>query len=274
MKILIIDDEPLALQGLEKTVRRVLGGGAEIFTAQHWDTAVEIAETETPDVAFVDIEMPMISGLELAKRLKDAYAGIDIVFVTAYPEYSLDAWRLHVSDYLLKPADEDDVREALENLRHPPAHGPEDSGARLRVQCFGNFEAFGPDGKPLRFARRGAKELFAYLVARRGAGATLGELCSALWDGEDDIEKKKPYVRTYFAALKKTLAGVGMAGAVRHTRDSYAVNTGMLECDYYRFLAMDPVAVNSYRSEFMSQYAWAEMFIGPLEDNLQGDDRP
>ena len=272
MRVLIIDDEPLAVQGLEKTVRRVLGEDAEIFTAQHWETAVEIAGAEAPDVVFLDIEMPGMSGLELAKRLKDVRPDTDIVFVTAYPEYSLDAWRLHVSDYLLKPADEDDVREALDNLRHPPANAPADDSARLRVQCFGNFEAFGPDGRPLVFKRSGAKELFAYLVARRGAGATLAELCGVLWDGEDDIEKRKPYLRTYFATLRKTLAGVGMADAVRHTRDSYAVDTRWLDCDYYRFLEMEPVAVNSYRSEFMSQYSWAEMFIGPLEDKLQQGD--
>ena len=269
MNILIVDDEVLAAQSLEATLRKILGNAPSYSLAKNGEQALSLAEITPPDLAFLDIEMPGMNGMALAKHLKDCFPEADLVFVTAYPQYSLEAWKVHASDYLLKPANEQDVRNALENLRHPTTFDPTEMPGQLRVQCFGTFAVF-YDGEPVHFSRSAAKELFAYLVSRRGASATTGELCSILWEDDRDLNLKKSYLRTYFSSLRKTFALLGVEDAVIHSRDSYAVNPQKLICDYYHFLEMDPVAVNSYRGEFMSQYSWAEMMVFPLNEALGG----
>lgn len=266
MKILIVDDERIAVKSLREVLTRVLGSEAEFAEAANGLQALEEADRLHPDVAFVDIEMPGMSGLELSKRLKELHPRTNIVLVTAYPQYSLEAWHLHVSDYLIKPADEKDVRGALENLRTPLPEKRADD--RLTVQCFGNFEVF-YKGRIISFPRSGAKELLAYLVSRRGAGVTSGELCGILWEDGRNVRRQKTYIRQYYLAARKALEQEGLKDVVRHTREAYSVNTDMLDCDYYRFLAMDPAAVNSYRGEFMAQYSWSE-FILPGLDELAG----
>ena len=263
MTVLIVDDEQLAVQSLVREAVQVFPPETAFLTAFFGAQALELAASGPVDIAFLDIEMPDMDGLELTLRLKQLHPEVNIIFVTAYPAYSVSAWKLHASDYLLKPVDARDLRTALDNLRHPlPPAVPaaQEPPERLQVQCFGNFEVFYA-GKKVHFDRSGAKELFAYLVSRRGAGVTTGELCGVLWENDANLALKKSYIRTYFASLKKTFRSYGLEGAVVHTRNSYSIDPDLLDCDYYRFLQLDPVAINSYRSEFMSQYSWAEGMV-------------
>ncbi len=267
MNVLIVDDEPLVLQGLSSRVRAVLGPYAEISTANTDAQALELVRLRAPELVFLDVEMPGMSGMELGARIKQLLPKTELIFITAYPQYSLPAWRVRATDFLLKPVNESDIREALSNLRNPERIQPPPDPDRLQVQCFGNFEVFWR-GKILHFPRTRSKELFAYLISRRGAGVTAGELCSVLWEDDGDINLKKSYIRTYFSALRKTLSQCGMEGAALHIRNSYAVNPDLLDCDYYRFLNLEPAAINSYQSEFMSQYSWAERLVYHIEASL------
>ena len=270
MRCLVVDDERAAIENLERVLGKVLGTDATIVTAVDGKEAVEIARLEDLDVAFLDIEMPEMNGLELAKKLKDIQPELNLVMVTAYPEYALQAWRLHVSDYLMKPADEEDVKMALANLRNPVRKIPESDKKdapdqpRLKVQCFGNFEVF-YNNEPVPFGRSKAKELFAYLVSLRGSSATTGELCGILWEDADNLQLKKTYLRQYLMEIRKAFSKCGMDDVVIHNRNAYSVNTKKLDCDYYRFHEMDSEAINSYHGEFMIQYSWAEMVVGELE---------
>ena len=97
MKILIVDDEQMALEDAKDVAEKVQPE-AEIFGVNTCSRALEIAEREKPDVALLDIEMPGMNGLELAKRLKEIYDSINIIFVTAYSEYALEAFSIKASD--------------------------------------------------------------------------------------------------------------------------------------------------------------------------------
>ena len=138
MNILAVDDERNALEGLETVLRRALPE-AEVYPFRTGADALVFAENTPCAVAFLDIELRDMNGLELAKRLKDQHGETNIVFVTGYSEYAIDAFDLHAeAGYLLKPATVEKVQDAMENLRIPPetiGHGK-----RVRIQCFGNFE--------------------------------------------------------------------------------------------------------------------------------------
>ena len=85
---------------------------------------------------------------------------MNIIFVTGFSEYTGDAMRLHASGYIMKPVTTEAVKSELDDLRFPII--PKDNSL-LRVQCFGNFDVFTPDGKPMHFERSRSKEIFAYL---------------------------------------------------------------------------------------------------------------
>lgn len=257
MKILIVDDEIAAIEVLGKRLKEVLGEDVHLLTAKSGKKALEIVENEQVDVMFLDVEMPGMSGLEVARQVKAVYPKTNIILCTAYEQYALKAWDLFISGYIVKPASPEDIRKALSHLRTPVVE-------RLTVQCFGSFEVFFR-GEIVNFGRSGAKELFAYLVNRRGAGVSSGELCDVLRSEEAEIELKKASVRKYVMEIRKALTPIGFEDVLRHTRDNYSVHPGRLDCDYYRFLEGDPVARKMYNGEYMIQYSWAETTVGLLE---------
>lgn len=259
MKILIVDDEPMVLEETRDIVTKVRPE-AEICLMHASRAALEIAEKERFDVAMLDIEMPGINGLELAGRLKELNPAMNIIFVTAYSEYAVDAFSLYVSGYLMKPLRRQDVEKAFENLRYPMERIP---GRKLRVQCFGNFEVFA-DGRPVNFARAKAKELFAYLVDLQGATANTAELCAVLWEDSATAEKNRHYLRNLIADIRRALRECDAEEVFISQRNRFAIDPEGLDCDYYRFLKKDAAAVNSYRGEYMKQYSWAEFSIGIL----------
>ena len=180
MKILLVDDEKLQLIRLLNIVKKVLPD-SEILSYTNPVLAFKENENNLIDIAFLDIEMPEINGIQLAKKLKKINPKINVIFVTAYDNYALDAYKLHASGYVTKPVNEKKVKDELEGLRYDVELKP---SKKLQVKCFGNFEVF-YNGVPLKFARSKSKELFAYLIDREGAAINVNELNAVLWEDDD-----------------------------------------------------------------------------------------
>ena len=123
MNLLIADDENLELKVLEKTVKKHFVDELEIFTAGNGRKASQICDEVKPDIALLDIEMPGMNGIELAKYIKEKYAECIIIFITAYDrfDYAIEAMHIKAFDYLLKPWKEERLCElintAIENVR-------------------------------------------------------------------------------------------------------------------------------------------------------------
>jgi two-component system, LytTR family, response regulator len=118
IRALIVDDEPLA----RERVRTLLAAHADVQLAGEADdgpAALKAFEDAVPDVVFLDIQMPGLSGLEVADAWRQEVARPlpVIVFVTAFDQFALDAFRLHALDYLTKPIDPDRFAEAMDRVR-------------------------------------------------------------------------------------------------------------------------------------------------------------
>ncbi len=259
MKILAVDDEVLALADLRNCIEQALPG-CDVRGFHSGAEALSSVSADPVDVAFLDIELCDMSGLELAKRLKDLCPQANIVFVTGYPSYAVDAFHLHASGYVLKPADAAAIKAELDNLRSRPQPPPE---PRMRVQCFGNFEVF-VDGKPLAFARKKTKELFAYLISRRGASCTNREIAAVLWEDRPDSLTLQSNLRNLVSDLFAVLRGLDAEDAVDKGWGALSARTDKFSCDYFDFFRGDTNAINSYHGEFMAQYSWAEFSIGMM----------
>ena len=261
MRIYVIDDEPAVLKASEQVIRRALPD-AEVTAFLSSVEALKALNSlsDPPDVCFCDIEMPGINGLEFALRLKQISPETKIIFVTAYSEYALEAFRIHANGYILKPMNAVRVLEEI----GAPAADPHEAGTELlKVQCFGNFEVFW-QGKPLLFNRKKTRELFAYLVDRKGALCSSGEIAAAIWEYDGDIKNNKTQIRVLISDLRKTLANIRQEDVVIRQRGLVAINTDKLDCDYYHLLEGDMNTLNTFKGEYMTQYSWAEITAGQL----------
>lgn len=118
MKIIAADDEALALQSLEKAIQAAKPE-EEVVSFQEPEEVLEYAKGHPVDVAFLDVEMGTMTGIEVAKQLKVWYPKVNIVFVTGYDKYMAQAIELRMSGYVTKPATKEKILIELEDLKHP-----------------------------------------------------------------------------------------------------------------------------------------------------------
>ncbi len=117
MKVAIIDDEPYS----REEMKHLLSGYSWVDVvgeASSAEKGLELILTNEPDVLFLDIEMPGMSGVDLAEALQKMKRKPEIVFATAYPDYALKAFRVEAVDYLLKPFEEAQLAQTMERLKN------------------------------------------------------------------------------------------------------------------------------------------------------------
>jgi DNA-binding LytR/AlgR family response regulator len=132
MRVLLVDDEPLALERLKVGFEEI--AGAEVVgTACDGEEAAEAIRRLVPDLVVLDVQMPAVDGLSLAAELKGD-ARPEVVFVTAYQHYAPDAFDVEAADYLLKPVRFDRLARAVERARTR-------RDARAAVEKLGELEA-------------------------------------------------------------------------------------------------------------------------------------
>ncbi|MBQ9437105.1 MAG: response regulator [Lachnospiraceae bacterium] len=259
MDVLIVDDEQTALKNLTRVLKKV-APEADIQKTDDVEEALELCRRHAFDVVFLDIRMPDKDGLTLAKDIKNILPVVNIVIVTAYPEYALNAYKLYVSDYVLKPVIKEDLRKTLDNLRNPVKK--ERKG--LYVQCFGDFAVFF-NGMPLSFGRAKTKEMFAYLIDRKGAQCTNAQIRAALWgDKASDDERQRHYFAQIAYELRSRLEELGLSDIYIQKRNAYAIVPEKIPCDYYQALENKSEGLVQFEGEYMAQYEWAEVRLGFL----------
>ncbi len=266
MKLLAVEDEKFALDHILGILKR-LEPEAEIVGVRSGVKALEEAESEVPfDVAFLDIDLRDINGIELARRLKIKLPKLNVIFTTGYGDYAGDAFDLHASGYIMKPLTDEKVKRELEDLRHPiSGEKPETvDNTRLKVRAFGNFEVFDQQGIPLVFQYAKTKEMLAYLIDRKGAFCTNGEIMGILW-GDEASSSKQSYLKNLRTDLGSALKNAGYENILIRRRGMIAVVPDQIDCDYYDWLKGIPSAINAYRGEYMVQYSWSEFTNSQLE---------
>lgn len=115
LRVIIADDEPIARRGLLRLLKGV-DDLSVVGEAADGATALQLIRLHKPNVAFLDVQMPGGTGLEVAHALNAAERPA-IVFVTAYDKFAIDAFEVHAVDYLLKPFDEQRLTVALDRVR-------------------------------------------------------------------------------------------------------------------------------------------------------------
>lgn len=254
MKAITVDDERPMLSALTDAVS-ASADIDEVTSFISCSSALEWVQENSVDMAFLDINMRGMGGLALAEKISEILPKCKIIFCTGYEEYALEAIKLRCSGYLMKPI----TKEAVQNeINHIKSTFPDAS--LLDVKCFGNFEVL-KDGKALSFRRTKAKELFAVLIDRNGAGITGKQICAIMWPENTDDVKNMDYLRHLVGDLKKALTQVSAEKVFCQEGYNYRIDTSKINCDYHEFLK---TGKPEFHGEYMTQYSWAEETQGLL----------
>ncbi len=257
--IFVLDDEPLAADGLAAIIEKVIPD-AEIESFTDCRECIRYAKIRIPDIVFLEIKMKM-SGLQAAEQFQQINPQVNIIFTTESDEYARDALNMHASGYITKPVTEEKVLFEYEHLRYQVQ---KKAGPKIRVRTFGNFELF-YGNEVINFKYSKSKEVFAYLVDRLGAMVAKDEIIAVIWEDSKPGEHDS-YFRNIRSDLLRTFEKYD-AKEVLSTRWGYlGVVPQMIECDYYDYLKEDKrnpgkksgILLRQYRGEYMSQYSWSE----------------
>ncbi len=268
MKVICVDDEPQVLR-YNLSLCREMPQITEATGFTGAEEALVWMEAHTADIALLDIGMPGTDGLALARIIRNRHPGTAIIFLTAHPQYAADAWKIHAAGYLLKPLTKerltDELSYAAEWIRKNSEEG---LVPHIGVQTFGNFDLL-VDGKPVAFARSKAKELFAYLVDKKGIRVSRAEIFRELWEDEEYTRPNQKMLDVVIRSLRTTLNENGIAEILRMERGMLRILPQALDCDVYRLLAGDERYERKYRGEYMSLYSWARLTEGHIDSELR-----
>lgn len=251
MRVIYVDDEKPALDNFKYTAGN-FPEIAELTLFQDGNEALNYAKEHTVDVAFCDMEMPGLHGLELAKALKAHDPHIRVIFVTAYSQYALDAWSVDATGYLLKPYTVADIRKELGKCTYQklPSH-------RVVIQTIPTF-SLTVDGKPLHISAAKPRELLALLVDHGRSGVSTGEGIACLWPNRPNDASAQSLMRMTYKRLADALEEAGIGNLIESRDNRRFLRTAEVDCDLYRILDGDKQAMQKYGGQYLSEYEWAE----------------
>ncbi|WP_028609133.1 response regulator [Paenibacillus harenae] len=221
IRVIAIDDEQPALRRVGKLLQEMEGVRVNgLFDSPRLLLEYVLTTAEPIDLAFLDIEMQGMNGVELARRLSEVRPEIHIAFLTAHEEYARDAFEVEALDYLLKPIVEDDLARTLKRFekRSSRREGAESSPERrLAVRSFGPFSVTTAEGEPVRFRNSKGRELLAYLHHARGKSVSKAQILDSLWE-DRDVERAQVNLHSTVYQLRKDLEAGGLHGIVEQMK--------------------------------------------------------
>lgn len=251
MRIICVDDEELVLN-LTVSLCRELPMKPVTIGFERPCEALLWLKDHTADIAIVDINMPDMNGITLAAKMKKLRPEMNIIFLTGYSEYALEAFEIHASGYIMKPVGRERLLSEIQYaLSHESAAKPH---AHIEAHTFGEFDLM-VDGVPVHFSRARAKELLAYLIDRHGASVSRANAFATLYEERQYDHSMQKQLDVIIRSLRDTLRKYGIEDIFELNKGYLRICPEKINCDMYRFMSGDVEAINSYRGEYMSSYS-------------------
>lgn len=233
IKAILVDDEELSLQLLRKQLNKI-GGVDVVATFSNGEEFLEEMKQIDFQVAFLDIEISGINGLELADIILDYNSNISIVFITAYRDFAIQAFEIHSLDYLLKPITESRLHKTINRLQHHIRTDLKNEQKLLTVQCFDEFIVYF-NNEPLQWKTAKVKELFAYFIMNHKQYIHRDTIINQLW-ANIEYKKAKIQLHTTLSYLRKLLTSLGYNNCIKFINQSYIFTLDShVSCDMYEF---------------------------------------
>ncbi|MCR8636474.1 response regulator [Paenibacillus radicis (ex Xue et al. 2023)] len=233
IRVVLIDDEEHALDMLEIMLLE-LGNVDIVGKYMNPLQAVQDIKQLQVDAVFMDIEMPVMKGVDAARAIQTVHPGVHIIFTTAYAEYAIEAFEIHSLDYLLKPIKLERLHHSFKRIEEAVtgSNGEHEVNDDPRICCMGGFtvQSGKAESTQLSWRTNKEKELCAFLVHRSGRAVERAVITEALWP-ESDAEKARSYLHTCISLLRKNIRESGLPIAVQKTGNGYMLDCGSLICD-------------------------------------------
>jgi two-component system LytT family response regulator len=274
MRAIIVDDEDLALQSMVRLLQRF---EMEVVGAfQDPREAIKHHVELGAEVAFLDIEMPELNGLELAASLLTDNPALHIVFVTAYEQYAIEAFELDAVDYLLKPLQLKRLEMTIKRLK--AKRSEQDPRDRERhtptLRLFHHLDFLDPLGNVLDIPWRTtkAKELLAFLIHSGEKTPNKEELLDVIWP-DIDLDRSITHLHTTIYQIRQTMKNADIPLRVDYKEGRYRVELSNLQIDSRNWEqsvraaaseedldAMHDLLMIGYRGDYLEKegYLWAE----------------
>lgn len=265
MRAIIVDDEPIMIRSFKRLTQQI--SNLEIMESFYYpDEALEYVEHHPIDVAFLDVEMPIMNGIELAKKLRSVQSNLMVVFITAYDTYVHESNALQADYYIVKPYTKETIEFVVKRLAK--LAGESEKKKPLYIKCFGRFTLL-KDGKPVSLVGK-AKEILAYLVTKRGHEVSNEEIYRVLWE---DRYCDNVHMKVYFNAVRRlqdNLEKEGLSELFISTARGKMINTDLFDCDYYAWKDGKSGKEEQFNGEFLSEYSWGEEILAEMTEELYG----
>lgn len=235
IRAILVDDEALAIAYMQKKLEEV-GGVEVIATFLSGEALIERYEELNFQVAFLDIDMAGMSGIDLAEYILDRNPAIQIVFVTAHQTYAVKAFELNSVDYIVKPVLKDrlvnTVNRLIDRVSDPQTLelvNEEKQLNSLRINCMGEFSTYF-DNQQIKWKTVKVEEVFAFLIMHHQTTVSVETILDAIWP-ESDYKRAKIYLHTSISYIRQTLKTFGFKDALIFIKQSYFLSLNEFYCD-------------------------------------------
>lgn len=238
---MIVEDEVNILKYMQRKLSKY-----DIFQVEaafsSSEEALQAFEGINPEVVFLDIEMPKINGIDLARKIKSKKQEVYIIFTTAYSQYAVDAFGVEAVDYLMKPVSDEDILRVikrinkLENLNNPKTEvisAKKSEEQWLPISCFGKFQVLDRDSQVVKWPTKKAEELFAYFVMHKGQYISKWKLLELFW-GDMDEERGLNNLYNTIYRIKQTKKNLNYEMTIKKVNDGYILEAQGLISDFDR----------------------------------------
>jgi two-component system LytT family response regulator len=280
MKAVLIDDEKPSLREIQhflKEYKEIEICG--MFTDP--EEALKNIRRLQPQVIFLDINMPGMNGLQLAKAINEYGKNVNIVFITAYEQYALEAFDVEAFDYIMKPISKQRFEKTMKRIisRNNPAVTDaqnEEQKRKFIIRTFGKFEAMWDNQAPIKWHSKKTKELFAFLVHNEGREVSKDEILEAVFP-DAEIDKGITHIHNGIYFIRKALRENGVDGNSISIDGSYMLSLTDVEVDsriFMQKLKLDGNEVNIQELEaveavYKGDYFKSEDWIWSAEKSEQ-----
>lgn len=257
MRAILVDDEPFMLKSFMRYSEGISGINV-IAQFESPECALEFAKENVFELALLDIQMPKMSGIELAVKLRELYPQLLVVFISAYDDYVRDSNTIGGDDYIVKPY----KRETIERMVGKMLLLSKRLQKDIYLQMFGRFNVL-KNGLPIQIHGK-TKEILALIACQRGQEISNEEIYNTIWEGR---EYSNEQMKTYYnalARLKRILADNGMEHLLLSTSHGQMLNMEICDCDYFDWLRDGSNPQNRFEGKFLSEYSWGEPTLANL----------
>lgn len=233
LKAVLVDDEIPVLSLLERMV--LATKKIEIVGKfSNAEQALKEIPLIKPDIAFLDINMPRLSGVELATLLLDDMDHLSVVFVTAYDQFAVQAFKLNALHYLLKPVTASDINEVVERIvAKESVVNKVMTNNKNELHLFGNMRIKN-NGDTLDFLTPKILELLALLIIHRDKGISKWTLIDTLW-GDSALDKSQQNLHTIIYRIKKIFKQYGLNITIKAKGSIYSLELANVFCDVVEY---------------------------------------